>query len=125
MARFDWKFPQTASKLAEAAAAKKASHEARKKWWEDKKAETMTKVRETGIEIRDSVAASYSTTKGNFGPQIEIESGLQRDLSECHSKIQEHDRFISEYDGWCQVLSANPELLLDLYHEDFLYFFGK
>lgn len=91
----------------------------------NQKAEVMATVRESGIEIRDSVAASYSNTKGNFGPQIEISEGLQRDLCECQQKIMEHNRLVSEYDGWRQVLEANPESRLKLSHEDWLYFFGE
>lgn len=124
MNRSEWRFEYTASKLADAAKAKKTAHEGRKKWWEDKKAEVMTRVRESGIEVRDSVAAVYSNTKGGFGPQIEVDAGMQRDLTECQGKILEHDRLVRDYEGWVQVLSANQEARLSLDHEDYLFFFG-
>jgi len=124
MKRDDWTFDYTAAKLAEAATNKKVTHEKKKTWWESKKAEVMTKVRESGIEVRDSVASSYSNTKGNFGPQIEVDAGMQRDLTECQQKILEHDRLVRDYDGWVQALTANPESRLSLDHDDYLFFFG-
>lgn len=125
MLKDKWEFEYTASKLAEASAIKKETHVKKLKWWEAKKTETMQKVKDTGIEIRDSVAASYSNIKGNFGPQIEINDGMQRDLSECQSKILEHNRLVEQYDGWCQVLEANKESRLKLNHEDWQFFFGR
>ena len=124
MKRDEWLFDHTGAKLAEAAKQKKSAHQARKAWWEEKKAEVMAKARESGIEVRDSVAASYSNSKGNYGPQIEVDSGMQRDLTECQQKILEHDRLVRDYEGWIQVLTANPEARLQLDHEDYLFFFG-
>lgn len=125
MKRNDWTFQFTAAKLADAARAKKSTHQAKLKWWEEKKSATMKKVGEVGIEVHDSVAASYSNTKAGFGPEIVIDSGLQRDLTECQRKIMDHFRLVQEYDGWIQVLSANAEARLDLEHDDFLFFFGN
>lgn len=125
MKRNYWKFPFTASKLAEAAATKKTAHVAKQQWWEDKKAETMKKVAETGIEVHDSVAASYSNTKVGYGPEIVIDAGLQRDLTECQRKIMEHNTLVKQYEGWFQVLSGNAEARVELDHEDFLFFFGE
>jgi hypothetical protein len=124
MIRNKWTFEYTASKLSEAAAKKRDVHASKLKWWEEKKAETMKKVAETGIEVQDSVASSYSNTKGNFGPQIRIDSGLQRDLTECQDKIMEHHDAVKDYDGWVQVFTANPEARLSLEHDDYLFFFG-
>ena len=125
MNRHEWTFEYTASRLAEAANKKRDAHSKKLAWWEQKKAETMKKVAETGIDVQDSVAASYSNTKGSFGPQIVIDAGLQRDLSECQSKIMEHHQLVKEYDGWSQVLSANPEARLQLSHDDYVFFFGE
>lgn len=122
--RDSWEFEYTASKLAEASEAKRDTHKKKLEWWEAKKAEVMKNVRETGIEIRDSVAASYSNTKGGYGPQIEISEGMQRDLSECQTKILEHNNLVQSYEGWRQVLSANLEARLKLTQEDWLFFFS-
>lgn len=125
MKRHEWSFEYTASKLADAATAKREKHSKKLLWWEDKKAETMKKVAETGIEVQDSVAASYSNTKGGYGPQIKIDAGLQRDLSECQQKIMEHHDLVVEYGGWIQVLVAHPEARLVLHHDDYLFFYGE
>ena len=124
MKRDEWSFDYTAAKLADAAKAKKETHEKKKTWWEGKKAEVMTRVRESGIEVRDSVAESYSSTRGGYGPQIEVDAGMQRDLTECQNKIVEHERLVRDYDGWIQALTANPEARLSLDHDDYLFFFG-
>lgn len=124
MKRNEWVFLYTGAKLQEAAALKREAHIGKRQWWEDKKAEVMAKVRESGIEIRDSVASSYSNTKGNFGPQIEIDTGMQRDLTECQQKILEHDALVKSYDGWVQVFLAQPEAQVPLQHDDWLFFFG-
>lgn len=124
MKRHEWTFDYTASKLAEAALSKKEKHVAKLKWWGDKKEEVKKTIAETGIEVKDSVAASYSNTKGGFGPQIVIDAGLQRDITECQEKIMDHNRLVGEYDGWLQVLNGNPEARLSLEHDDYLFFFG-
>ncbi len=125
MKRNEWTFEYLAINLLEAARTKRESHKAKMKWWEDKKTETMKKVADGGIEVHDSVAASYSNTKGHFGPQITIDATLQRDLSECQDKILEHHKLTEAYDGWIQVLVANQTAKLPLNHDDYLFFFGK
>lgn len=124
MLRHEWQFDYTASKLATASKAKIEVHKKKFDWWEAKKAETMERIKATGIQIHDSVASTYSNVKGGYGPQIEIEAGMQRDLSECQSKILEHHRLIREYEGWLQVFEANPQSGLKLHHDDWLFFFG-
>lgn len=124
MNRTEWEFEYTASRLATAANAKLEIHKRKLTWWEGKKSETMERIKATGIQVHDSVAASYSNTKGAFGPRIEIEAGMQRDLSECQEKILEHNRLVQEYDGWRQVFEANPESRLKLTHADWLHFFA-
>jgi len=125
MKRNEWTFEYTASKLAEAAIVKRDAHAKKLTWWEEKKQATMKKIGESGISVQDSVAASYSNTKGAFGPEITIDATLQRDLTECQSKIMEHHKLIQSYDGWQQVLSANGEARLALEHDDYLFFFGE
>lgn len=124
MKRDDWSFEYEANELAKAAAEKADMHAGKKKWWEDKKAEVMQKIRESGIEVHDSVAASYSSTKGFQSPHIKIDGTLQDDLSETVNKISVHDRLLNEYQGWMQVLASNPKMRMDLDHDDWLYFFG-
>ncbi len=126
--RDEWKFTYTANKLAEGAKAQQAFRLSRVDWWTDAKAKLMTEVRESGVEVSESVAAgnnyaSNSTT--SFGPQVTIKADLQKKLTECHQKIQGHQQAAAEYDGWVQVLSANPESRLELTQSDWLYFFGK
>lgn len=113
-----------------AAEKKRAARADRVKWWRDKKTEVMTEVRESGIEVRESLAdasPSYSnkfSTVSAVGPQVVVRTDLQAKLNECYSKITWHANAMREYHGWAQVLAANPETRVKLNHDDWLYFFG-
>ena len=125
--RTEWEFDYTASKLADGAEAQKAHRLGRVAWWTEAKGKAMAEVKESGLEVSESVAAgigSYTSTQ-MAGPQVMVRHDLQKKLTECHSKIQNHTAAAAEYDGWLQVLRANPEARLKLTHADWLYFFGK
>lgn len=128
MNRDEWEFEYTASNLAKAALAQRDHRDTRAKAWEEKKAEVMTKIKDTGLSVHESVAdqfSNYTTTAGNVGAQITVDARLQRDLTECQTKIREHRSARTEYDSWVQVLEANPEARLKLTHNDWMFFFGK
>lgn len=127
MKRGEWEFEYTASVIAKAAEAQRNYRMTRVEEWEKKKMEVMAKIKESGIEVHESVAASMLnyTTSNAAGPQIIIDATMQRDLNECHTKIATHRQSATEYDGWAQVLNANPESRLKLKHNDWMYFFGK
>lgn len=126
MLRDEWAFDFSASKLAEAAAAKKKRHETRVTWWTEQKTKVMAEVRSEGIEVSESVAANYANkTSDRYGPQVMVRADLQTKLTECHQKIMEHAGKVREYDGWVQILTANAEARLKLHSDDFLFFFGS
>jgi hypothetical protein len=125
--RDEWEFEYTASKLAEGAAAQKAFRESRVAWWTDTYNAVMAEIKESGIMVTESSAvgiASYANTKA-IAPSASIDQRLQARLTEAHQKIQTHQQAVAEYDGWIQVLQANPESRLKLTQADWLYFFGK
>ena len=125
--RGEWEFEYTASKLAMGAAEQRAFRLSRVAAWTETRDKLMAEIRSTGIEINESAGA----TMGNYAntsmdaPSITINPGLQKKLNECHAKIQAHTQAAAEYDGWIQVLSANPESRQKLTQADWLYFFGK
>ena len=126
--RSRWEFEYPAMALAEAAAKQKAFRESRVAFWTEQKALVMAEVRESGVEVTDSIAASlanYTNTLGHQGPRIVVREELQKKLYECHEKITKHQRAAAEYDGWEQVLRANDGAVLKLTHADWLYFFGR
>jgi hypothetical protein len=125
--RDGWEFEYTASKLAEGAKAQKDHRDSRAQWWTGKKSEVMAEVKDSGVEVTESIADSIANyaTSANFGPQVTIRADLVKKLTECHAKIQGHQQAAAEYDGWIQVLQANPESRLKLTQADWLYFFGK
>lgn len=126
MKRNDWKFQLPAKDLLDAADGKAKVHQAKKEWWEKKKAETIAKVKESGIEVHDSIASYVSNTKGDYGAQIVIDPTLQRDLNECHGKIQIHDATAKSYVAWVKILGlAKPTDTYELDQQDYEYFFGE
>jgi hypothetical protein len=128
MNRQNWKFRYKVTDIQAAVDLKIDKHTKKLKWWEDKKAETMTKVKETGIGVQDSVAASYSNTKGFMGARVVIDETLQAELTECHNKIMDHYDRLNEYKAWGEVLkgtTADTAPVLELDHSDYLFFFGE
>lgn len=124
--RDEWEFEYTAAKLADGALKQKEFRAGRIAWWTNAKQKLMTEVKESGIEVSESVGASLSNyTTAHQGPQVMVRADLQKKLTECHNKIQSHQQAHDEYDGWVQVLQANPESRLKLTQGDWLYFFGK
>ena len=124
MNRTDWEFEYSAKVLAEAALAKKTYRGQRAEWWKDQQSKLMLEVKDNGLEINDSVASVYASS-ATRGPQLTVKAELQQKLSECHVKIREHLEAVRDYDGWVQVLSANPDTVLKLKHGDWLFFFGE
>lgn len=125
MKRNDWEFPYSIGELNIASKVKHDHHMARLQWWNDKKAETIDKVKAEGIEIDESLADQISNSYGR-GAQVQIRNDLVKDLQECVSKIREHRERVTEYDAWLQVLSAQSatrQLLLN--QNDWLFFFGE
>lgn len=125
MKRNEWLFEYTASKLAVAAEHKRDFRKARLDWWEAKRNEVMQEVKDSGLEVSESLAMDYSKTSPGVGPQVMVRNDLQRKLTECYGKIKEHAEMMRQYEGWRQVFVANPESRLQLHHDDWLYFFGE
>lgn len=129
MNRQEWEFDYTASSLASAAEAQREFRKGRVVVWEGKKAEVMTKIKDTGLTIHEGIGAGMNTASNNYnahgGAMVMVDSTLQTDLNECVSKIHAHKSAATDYDGWVQVLNANPEARLKLKHGDWMFFFGK
>ena len=128
MKRKEWLFGYTAAKLADASTIKRDFHKERLEWWEKQKAVVMDNVRTKGIEVHDSVGAQYSSQSNRtigYGAEIQVDAGMQRDLNECHSKINTHADLVKQYSGWIQVFNAHKDDKLELDHDDFLFFYEK
>lgn len=127
MNRDNWEFEYTARNLATAAKAQREHREGRVKVWEEKKAEIMQKVKDTGLTVHEGVAASMANYTNSIqqGATVMVDATLQRDLNECVTKIRQHRDAATEYHAWEQVLEANPDSRLKLKHNDWMFFFGK
>ena len=128
MLRKDWCFDYTASKLSEAATEKQAFHQERLDWWKAKRMAVMNTIRSEGLEIDEKIVLEFRSPKSrdwDRGSQVMVRNDLQNDLSECLEKLSLHTEKIQQYDGWQQVLAANPEARVKLDIEDWLFFFGR
>jgi len=131
MLRNEWKFRYTASQLANAAKEKRDHHQSRLEWWNNKQKEVVAQIKENGLEVSEastlaseySIAASSAHWFGNA--QLVVNTDYQKKLNECHQKIQSHKNKAAEFDGWLQMLESNPDAIVPLDSEDFLFFFGK
>ena len=128
MLRKDWCFEYTASKLSEASTEKLAFHHERLDWWKAKRTEVMNTIRSEGLEIDEKIVLEFRSPKSrdwDRGAQVMVRNDLQSDLSECLEKLSHHTQQVQQYDGWHQVLAANPEARVKLDIEDWLFFFGR
>lgn len=129
MKREEWTFEYTAMKLAEAAAAQAAYRRTRFEFWSGKKDEVMAKIRDSGITVHEDIALGLlDKTYSNHtraGAQVMVDPTLQKDLTECVTKMQAHSERARQYDGWEQVLRGNPEARVSLDHDDWMFFFGR
>lgn len=133
--RHEWEFEYTAAKIGDGAEAQKAFRLGRVQWWRDQYAKVMAEIKESGLEVQQSIAAGYGADKSDplrgsyisnsrdVQLNLQVNTGLQKKLIECHQKIQNHSAAVAEYEGWIQVMRANPEARLKLNQDDWLYFF--
>lgn len=131
MQRDDWKFAYTAGDLATAADTKKQHHAERLDWWQAKQKEVIEMVKANGLEVSESLATQYNDPKQFVGSaalrgaQLIVKNDYQQQLNECHQKIGQHSGKVKEYDGWVQVLRANPSERVQLDIDDWLFFFSR
>jgi hypothetical protein len=125
---YKWQFEYSGAALAEAAQAKAKHHKERFDWWLKKKQEILDRIRAEGLEIEERMALQHSSARPHDwerGAHVLIRNDLQANLDECLSKLSFHTGQLNQYEGWVQVLAANPEARLALDYEDWLFFFGK
>ncbi len=127
MLKDEWKFDYTAAKVAEAARAKIGYHESRLAFWKGKREEVIATIRAEGIEVDEKIVLAQRHPKARDweqGGEVMIRNDLRKDLAECFGKLAYHTELRDSFDGWRQVLEANPENRLSLQIDDWLYFFG-
>jgi hypothetical protein len=128
MQRNDWKFDYTAARLAEAAEAKIVHHTARLEFWKGKREETLAKIRADGLEIDEKIVIGFQSPKArdwDRANRITVRDDLRQQLDEVLDKLKAHTEKLAQYNGWRQLLLANPEARLGLDIEDWLFFFGR
>lgn len=127
MLREKWEFEYTGAQLGEAATKKATHHRARMKWWMDKRKSIMGTIRSEGLEINEKLVMEYRRPKGidwEEGAQVMVRNDLQQSLTECQKKLAWHAHRLNAYEGWRQILNANPYAKKCLDMEDWLFFFS-
>lgn len=128
MKRDEWQFVYTATVLSVAAQKKIDHHNERLAFWKQTKTEVMATIRSEGLEIDEKIALGYRSPKSrdwDNGAEIMVRNDLRKDLTECMEKLGAHTERLNQYEGWQQVLAANPEDRLQLDIQDWLFFFGR
>ena len=128
MQRKDWKFTYTGKQLAEAVQAKITFHKERFGFWKQRREEVVTTIRSEGLEIEEKTSIGYRNPKAqdwNRGTQVLVRNDLQLNLDEAQEKLAWHTDKLAEYEGWYQVLIANPNASQSLDIDDWLFFFSK
>ena len=57
--------------------------------------------------------------------RITVRDDLRQHLEECLDKLRAHTERLAQYEGWRELLLANPEQRVALDIEDWLFFFGR
>jgi len=128
MLKDEWKFEYTAAKVADAARAKIAHHDERLAFWKKKREEIIATIRAEGIEVDEKIVLTHRSPKARDweqGGEVMIRNDLRKELAECFQKLAYHTGMRDGFDGWRQMLDANPENRLSLQIDDWLYFFGR
>ena len=80
-----------------------------------------------GLEIDEKIVIGVHTPKARDwerANRVTVRDDLRMQLDEVLHKLKEHTGRLVAYDGWRQMLAANPEARLSLDIADWLYFFG-
>lgn len=125
--RNEWEFEYSATDLATAAKKQQEFRLGRVLWWTTAKEGVMHEIKDSGLEVSESLAVGTSNYAGKQlrGPQVLVRADLQEKLSECHMKIQTHQRAADEYGAWATLLVEHASARLKISAEDWRYFFGK
>jgi hypothetical protein len=126
--RDEWAFEYEGKALTDAAQAKIDHHKGRFEWWRQEKEKIIAKIKAEGLEITEKTALQLAAAKSReweHGAQVLIRNDLRTRLDEAQTKLGFHLAQLNIFQGWHQILSANPEANLRLDHEDWLFFFGR
>lgn len=128
MLKNTWTFEYTAAALVQAVDARLSYHDERLVFWRQRREATVAEIRADGIEVDEKIVLAYDTPKARDwrrGGEVMIRNDLRKALGECYEKLAWHTKRRDVFDGWRQVLAANPDKALALDMEDWLFFFGR
>ena len=128
MKRDEWKFEYTAARLAEAADAKISHHSERLAFWKGKRDEVLATIRADGLEIDEKIVVGYQSPKSrdwDRANRVSVRDDLRQKLDEVLEKLRDHTEQLTQYEGWSQMLCANPEQRVGLDIDDWLFFLRR
>lgn len=124
MLRNKWEFSYPVGVLQEAVAARIKYRETRIKVWTKKRGEVLAKIRKSGIKVTEELANQlYNSTQFNH-PRVQLDPEMSAALAECHAKIKAHGEKLAGYERWSEILADDPDRVLGLDYDDYLFFFG-
>ena len=123
--RQQWEFSYKSGDVGVGAKWKEDHHKKRLEFWVKTQENLMAEIKETGIEVIKSQAASYGATNAAHSPQVVIRADMQTKLNECHLKIGEHRALVETYASFREALNLNPNQMIGLDVADIGFFFGK
>lgn len=131
MKRNNWKFEYTGKDLALASEKKLQHRKKRLEVWTKRKSEIMEEIKAKGLTVDEGNAAVMQAAYSNMGntmmaaPRVVVDTSLQANLAEAHTKVAHHEQYARDYAGWLAVFNAHPNQTFKLNHDDWLHFFGE
>jgi len=127
MQRNEWKFDYTAARLVDGVQTKIAHHQDRLAYWRGQRETVLSTIRAEGLEIDEKIVMGYQSPKSrdwDRANRVTVREDLRHQLDEVLDKLKSHTEQLTQYDGWRQMLLANPQAQLALDIDDWLYFFA-
>ena len=128
MLRHEWELTAKADELLSGAEKKTEYHKQRLAFWESRKAEVMTQIKETGLQVDEGPLGLQSPGSASNdpyrGPRVTIDNTLSAHVSACAEKVNWHRRMLSRYEAWREILKTQGGASFKLHHDDWIFFFG-
>lgn len=129
MLRDQWKFHYTARQLAEAAQTNIEFHKNHLDFREARRKEVVSQIKADGIEVNEKSVplqcASPKMRDFEQGGDIVVRNDFRKGLSESSELLSCHAGPRDTFDGWWPVRGANPDDMIEMDFEDWLFFFGR
>jgi len=80
------------------------------------------------LEIDEKIVVGYQSPKSRDwerANRVSVRDDLRQKLDEVLEKLRDHTEQLTQYEGWSQMLCANPEQRVGLDIDDWLFFLRR